>query len=144
MKISFSRQFFEKKKHLSNKFHENPSSGSCVAACRHTEGRTDVKLRLVFRDIVISASKSWLNQFNHRFSSYMCKRLLGSKIYVCNEYSGTIRCCSASSEFVRPIGTGTVSLDVVSELISTEFILNTSVVNATSQKASDITQGLAN
>jgi len=50
MKIAFSRQFFEK--HWSTKFHEYPSSGIWVVTFEHTDGRTDMKLRLAFRDFV--------------------------------------------------------------------------------------------
>jgi len=40
MKLEFSRQIFEEKKHSNIKFHKNPSSGSRVVPCV-TGGRAD-------------------------------------------------------------------------------------------------------
>jgi hypothetical protein len=52
MKFEFSRQIFEK---VSDKFHQNPSSGSRVVPC----GQTDMtKLIVAFRNFANAPNKS--------------------------------------------------------------------------------------
>jgi hypothetical protein len=48
MKLEFSRQIFEKSS--DNRFHQNPSSGSRVFPRGQTDGRTDMKLIVAFRN----------------------------------------------------------------------------------------------
>jgi len=54
MKLEFSREILEK--HSNVKFHENPSSGSRVCSMR-TEGRTDMKLIVTFRNFANATKK---------------------------------------------------------------------------------------
>ena len=46
MKLALSRQFFEK--YPNNKFHKNPSCERRVVPCGQADGRTDMKLIVVF------------------------------------------------------------------------------------------------
>jgi hypothetical protein len=56
MKLEFSRQIFEKYSNIT--FHENPSSGSRVAPCGQTDGRTDMtQLMDDFRNFANSPKK---------------------------------------------------------------------------------------
>jgi hypothetical protein len=50
MELEFYRQTCEKSSDI--KFHQNPSSGSRVVPCELTEGRTDMKLIVDFRNFV--------------------------------------------------------------------------------------------
>jgi hypothetical protein len=56
IKIDFSGQIFEKQS--TNKFHENPSSGSRVVPCGQTDGWTDMrKLIVAFRNFANALTK---------------------------------------------------------------------------------------
>jgi hypothetical protein len=57
MKLSFSRQNFEKASNI--KFHENPSSESRVVPCRRTDGQTGMtKLIVTFRNYTTVLKKT--------------------------------------------------------------------------------------
>jgi len=47
MKLALSQQFFEK---YPNKFKKSPSCERLVVPCGQTDGRTDTKLTVVFRN----------------------------------------------------------------------------------------------
>ena len=53
------------------KFHENPTSGSWAVRCGRTDGRTDTKLKVAFRDSVNKPN-------NHK----MTAKLQGIYIYI--------------------------------------------------------------
>ena len=53
MKPEFARQIFEKYSNI--KFHENPSIVSRVVRYGHTDGPTDMKLLVAFRNFAKSA-----------------------------------------------------------------------------------------
>jgi SpoU rRNA methylase family enzyme len=59
MKPLFSGQIFEKYSNII--FHENPSSGRRVVSCGQTDGQTDMKLIVTFRNLA-NASKNGIYQ----------------------------------------------------------------------------------
>jgi len=47
------------KKYSDIKFHENPSNGSRAVPCGQTDGRTDKKITVVFRNFVTVHQNNW-------------------------------------------------------------------------------------
>jgi len=62
MKLEFSRHIFEKYSNI--KFHENPSCGSRVVPCGHTDGQTDMTKLIVAVRNFANAPKHLLTLFN--------------------------------------------------------------------------------